>query len=129
MPKSVSIRPLWRERALRVARILTLVWVSLFALLLVRPVCAQTNTEKAPPRKLIHKVDPPYPWDLKRAYIGGTVRLDVMVTPRGNVESVSVVGGNPILADVAARTVKKWQYAPADAATKLRINVEFDPRQ
>ena len=129
MPKPVSIRPLWRERALRVARILTLVWVSLFALLLVRPVCAQTNTEKAPPRKLIHKVDPPYPWDLKRAYIGGTVRLDVMVTPRGNVESVSVVGGNPILADVAARTVKKWQYAPADAATKLRINVEFDPRQ
>jgi TonB family protein len=129
MPKSVSIRPLWRERALRVARILTLIWVSLFALLLVRPVCAQTNTEKAPPRKLIHKVDPPYPWDLKRAYIGGTVRLDVMVTPRGNVESVSVVGGNPILADVAARTVKKWQYAPADAATKLRINVEFDPRQ
>ena len=129
MPKSVSIRPLWRERALRVARILTLVWVSLFALLLVRPVCAQTNTEKAPPRKLIHKVDTPYPWDLKRAYIGGTVRLDVMVTPRGNVESVSVVGGNPILADVAARTVKKWQYAPADAATKLRINVEFDPRQ
>ena len=114
---------------MRVARILTLVWVSLFALLLVRPVCAQTNTEKAPPRKLIHKVDPPYPWDLKRAYIGGTVRLDVMVTPRGNVESVSVVGGNPILADVAARTVKKWQYAPADAATKLRINVEFDPRQ
>ncbi len=129
MPKSVSIRPLWRERALRVARILTLIWVSLFALLLVRPVCAQTNPEKAPPRKLIHKVDPPYPWDLKRAYIGGTVRLDVMVTPRGNVESVSVVGGNPILADVAARTVKKWQYAPADAATKLRINVEFDPRQ
>ena len=129
MPKSVSIRPLWRERALRVARILTLIWVSLFALLLVRPVCAQTNIEKAPPRKLIHKVDPPYPWDLKRAYIGGTVRLDVMVTPRGNVESVSVIGGNPILADVAARTVKKWQYAPADAATKLRINVEFDPRQ
>jgi len=129
MPKPVSIRPLWRERALRVARILTLIWVSQFALLLVRPVCAQTNTEKAPPRKLIHKVDPPYPWDLKRAYIGGTVRLDVMVTPRGNVESVSVVGGNPILADVAARTVKKWQYAPADAATKLRINVEFDPRQ
>jgi TonB family protein len=129
MPKSVSIRPLWREHALRAARILALIWVSLFALLAARPVHAQTNPDKALPRKLIHKVDPPYPWDLKRAYIGGTVRLDVMVTPRGNVESVSVVGGNPILADVAARTVKKWQYAPADAATKLRINVEFDPRQ
>jgi TonB family protein len=129
MPKSVFPRPLWRERALQVARILTLIWVSLFALLGVRPVCAQTNTDKAAPRKLIYKVDPPYPWDLKRAYIGGTVRLDVMVTPRGNVESISVVGGNPILADVAARTVKKWQYAPADSATKLRVNVEFDPRQ
>jgi TonB family protein len=129
MPKSEFPCPLWRERALQVARILTLIWVSLFALLVVRPVCAQTNPDKAAPRKLIHKVDPPYPWDLKRAFIGGTVRLDVMVTPRGNVESISVVGGNPILADVAARTVKKWQYAPADTVTKLRVNVEFDPRR
>jgi TonB family protein len=129
MPNSLSNGPTWRELALRVARILTLVWVSLFALLAVRPIHTQTGADKAPARKLIHKVDPPYPWDLKRAYIGGTVRLDVTVTPRGNVESVSVVGGNPILADVAARTVKKWQYAPAEAATKMRVNVEFDPRQ
>jgi len=129
MPKSVSTRPPWREHALRAARILTLIWVSLFALLAARPVHGQTKPDKVPPRKLIHKVDPPYPWDLKRAYIGGTVRLDILVTARGNVESVSVVGGNPILADVAARTVKKWQYAPADAATKVRVNVEFDPRQ
>ena len=114
---------------MRVARILALIWVSLFALLSVRPIHAQSAPEKAPQRKLIHKVDPPYPWDLKRAYIGGTVRLDVIVTPRGNVEGVSIIGGNPILADVAARTVKKWQYAPAETATKIRINVEFDPRQ
>jgi TonB family protein len=120
---------MWRKNALRVARILTLIWVSLFALLAARPIHAQSAADKTPPRKLIHKVDPPYPWDLKRAYIGGTVRLDVMVTPRGNVESISVVGGNPILADVAARTVKKWQYAPAETSTKMRINVEFDPRQ
>ena len=129
MSNSVSNRPVWREHALRVARILTLIWVSLFALLAARTAYTQAAPDKAPQRKLIHKVDPPYPWDLKRAYIGGTVRLEVMVTPRGNVESVSVVGGNPILADVAARTVKKWQYAPAEAATKMRVNVEFDPRQ
>lgn len=129
MSKSISNRPTWREHALRVARILALIWVSLFALLAVRPVYAQGTPEKASQRKLIHRVDPPYPWDLKRAYIGGTVKLDVTVTPRGNVESVSVIGGNPILADVAARTVKKWQYAPADAPSKLRVNVEFDPRQ
>jgi TonB family protein len=114
---------------MRAVRILSLIWVSLFALLAARPLHAQADIDKAPQRKLIRKVDPPYPWDLKRAYIGGTVRLDVLVAPRGNVESVSVVGGNPILADVAARTVKKWQYAPGDAVTKIRVNVEFDPRQ
>ena len=129
MSNSVSNRPVWREHALRVARILTLIWVSLFALLATRAAYTQAAPDKPLQRKLIHKVDPPYPWDLKRAYIGGTVRLEVMVTARGNVESVSVVGGNPILADVAARTVKKWQYAPAEAATKMRVNVEFDPRQ
>src|ERR1043166_7211871 len=125
MPKFAFNRPMWRAYALQVVRILALIWVSVFALIAVRPVYAQSVPEKTPQRKLIHKVDPPYPWDLKRAYIGGTARLDVTVTPRGNVENVSVIGGNPILADVAARTVKKWQYAPAEAATKLRINVEF----
>jgi TonB family protein len=79
-------------------------------------------------RKLIRQVSPDYPGDLKRAFIGGMVRLDIVVSPGGSVNTISVLGGNPILADCAVRAVKKWRYTPADAETNVRVNVKFDPR-
>ena len=79
-------------------------------------------------RKLIRQVNPDYPGDLKRAFIGGMVRLDIVVSPGGSVNTISVVGGNPILADCAVRAVKKWRYTPAEAETNVRVNVKFDPR-
>jgi TonB family protein len=79
-------------------------------------------------RKLIRQVTPDYPWDLKRASIGGMVRLNVVVSPGGSVNSVLVVGGNPILAECAIKAVKKWKYTPADTETNVRVNVAFDPR-
>lgn len=89
---------------------------------------AQTDEkpEKAT-RKLIYKVDPEYPWDLKRAHIGGVVRMIVIVTPRGTVDSISVIGGNPVLVDTAQRAIKKWKYAPADSESIIHVNVDFDP--
>ena len=93
----------------------------------VNPDLHAQKIEKAD-RKLIRKVTPDYPWDLKRAYIGGMVRLDVVVSPGGSVDTISVVGGNPILADCAVRAVKKWRYTPAEAETNVRVNVKFDPR-
>jgi len=80
------------------------------------------------PRKLVYKVEPQYPGELKRAYIGGMVRLDVLISPRGTVQTVSIAGGNPVLAECAAKAVKQWKYAPADAQTSVRLNVKFDPR-
>ena len=89
---------------------------------------AQTDEkpEKAT-RKLIYKVDPDYPWDLKRAHVGGVVRMIVIVTPRGTVDSISVIGGNPVLVDTAQRAIKKWKYAPADSESIIHVNVDFDP--
>jgi len=79
------------------------------------------------PRKLVHKVEPIYPQDLKRCSIGGVVKLDLKISASGSVEKVSIVGGNPILADSAAQAVKKWQYAPATASSSMLLNVEFNP--
>ena len=79
------------------------------------------------PRKLVHKVDPVYPQDLKRRSIGGVVKLDLKITANGKVEKISIVGGNPILADSAAQAVKQWQYAPASTASSMLLNVEFNP--
>ncbi len=84
------------------------------------------NAEKSP-RKLIYKVDPEYPWDLKRAHIGGVVRMVVVVTPRGTIDSISVIGGNPVLVETALRAVKRWKYAPADSESIIHVNVNFDP--
>jgi TonB family protein len=66
---------------------------------------------------------------LKRLNIGGTVKLDIQISAHGSVERVQIVGGNPILADSAARAVKQWQYEPAEAATSILLNVEFNPRR
>jgi TonB family protein len=85
------------------------------------------KSDKAPARKLVYKVSPEYPWDLKRAHIGGTVRMDIVVSPRGTVETISVIGGNPILTETATQAVKKWKYAPADSESIVRVNVEFNP--
>lgn len=79
------------------------------------------------PRKLVHKIEPVYPQDLKRRSIGGVVKLDLKISAGGNVEKVEIVGGNPILADSAAQAVKKWQYAPAAASSSMVLNVEFNP--
>jgi TonB family protein len=83
------------------------------------------KTEK-PARRLVHRVDADYPLDLQRAHISGVVRLDVLVNPSGTVENISVVGGNPVLVETATRAVKKWKWVPAESATVLRINVNFD---
>ena len=78
-------------------------------------------------RRLIYTVDAEYPWDLKRAHIGGLVRLLVTVNPRGGIQNVSVLGGNPVLVETAVRAVKKWKYAPADSESVVEVNVNFDP--
>ena len=88
---------------------------------------AENENADKNPRKLVYKVEPQYPAELKRAYIGGMVRLDVMISPRGTVQTVSIAGGNPVLAECAAKAVRQWKYAPADAETSLRLNVKFDP--
>jgi len=96
-----------------------------------RPTTSQsdisTTVEKAG-RKLIYRVNPVYPQDLKRFYIGGTVRLKVLVSPRGTVESVVPLGGNPALVDTSIAAVKQWKYTPADGTTEVTLSLVFNPR-
>jgi TonB family protein len=100
----------------------------LLALQLSTPVAhAQKAEDNLSSRKLIAQVDADYPPDLKRAYIGGVVRLDIVVNPHGTVDSVRIAGGNPILAECAVKAVKHWKYSPAASATNIRVNLHFDP--
>lgn len=77
-------------------------------------------------RKLITRIEPEYPADLKRLGIGGTVRLRVTISAKGNVEHVVLVGGNPILGDSAISAVKQWVYASGHSRTIAEVIVPFD---
>lgn len=79
-------------------------------------------------RKRIQSVDPVYPELLRRSSIGGVVRLLVVISPKGTVETVNQLGGNAALVEAAVTAVKKWKYAPADIETVQEVSITFDPR-
>ena len=111
-------------------RLLLTPGVLLMALLLsVMPLASQTHDHSAAERKVITRVEPDYPETLKRLYVGGVVRVEVVVTPNGAVESAKLLGGNPILGQSAMKAVKQWRYAPAGAKEILAVKLEFDPHR
>jgi len=65
---------------------------------------------------------------LREAHIGGIVRLEIVISPKGTVDSVVPVGGNPVLVEAASAAVKRWKYAPADTETKTQVEFTFDPK-
>ena len=83
------------------------------------------DTRSSAERKLITRVEPDYPETLKRLNIGGTVRLRVSISAKGNVEDVELLGGNPILGESAAGAVKKWVYAAGRSRTIAEISILF----
>jgi len=77
-------------------------------------------------RRLVTRVEPDYPDTLKRLNIGGTVRLQVSIAPKGNVDTVEVLGGNPILGESAAAAVKQWVYSASRSRTIAELSIPFD---
>ncbi|MFZ0773444.1 MAG: energy transducer TonB [Candidatus Sulfotelmatobacter sp.] len=79
------------------------------------------------PRKVLVSVKPQYSEILKRAQIGGVVRLRATVLANGTVSNVDILGGNPILAESAATAVMKWKFAPAATQTVENVTLNFNP--
>jgi len=77
-------------------------------------------------RRLLTQVEPVYPDTLKRLNIGGTVRLRLTIGPKGNVEAVEVLGGNPILGDSAVAAVRQWVYSASHSRTIEEVSIPFD---
>ena len=94
----------------------------------VKPLGSQTQPN-AVERKIVTRVEAEYPETLKRLYIGGVVRVEVVVGPNGTVQTTELLGGNPILGQSAMKAIKQWKYASAAAKEKLVVQLEFDPHR
>ena len=85
---------------------------------------APAKTERA----LVHRVEPEYPAVAKARRIQGSVVLDVQVLNTGDVGTIGIVSGDPLLTEAAVDAVKQWRYQAADAqaaASQTRVTVKF----
>jgi protein TonB len=53
-----------------------------------------------------------YPEDAKQARVKGKVVMKAEIDKEGNVEALSVISGDPMLAPAALEAVKQWKYKP-----------------
>ena len=100
--------------------------ISVLALMtpIVPALHAQTDNHE---RKLVYRVEPEYPADLKRIGVGGYVRVDATISSTGTVEGATITGGNPILAEAAVKAIRKWKYEPMGSRTKVKVIFHFSP--
>lgn len=75
-------------------------------------------------RKVKDQVQPVYPEMAKSMNIAGVVRLEITITPQGNVKNTKVLGGHPMLADAAAKAVARWRYEPGAEETRI-VAIDF----
>lgn len=93
-----------------------------------KPAYSQTK-QYDPERKVVTRVEPEYPETLKRLYIGGVVRVEVVVTAAGSVDSMQLLGGSPILGQSAMKAIKQWKFASGSGKSTFVVPLTFDPHQ
>lgn len=79
---------------------------------------------------LIQRVNPVYPPLARQARIQGTVVMEIKISKSGDVESLQLMSGHPMLAPAAVEAVKQWKYKPfvidgEPAEVKTTIQVVF----
>ena len=60
----------------------------------------------------LNKPNPEYSSVARQMKVVGRVELEATVNTEGNVETVKVVAGNPLLTNSAVNAVKKWKFTP-----------------
>lgn len=79
---------------------------------------------------IVHRVNPIYPEDAKKAQIEGKVQLEAVIGKSGAVEQLMVVSGPKELRQSALDAVRQWTYKPfllngAPVEVKTTINVTY----
>ena len=61
---------------------------------------------------LLTKVQPTYPEDARKNHVQGNVVMKALITQTGDVKELTVLSGDPSLAQAALEAVKQWKYKP-----------------
>jgi len=84
---------------------------------------------------LIKRVSPVYPPLARQARIQGTVILKIVIDKSGNVESLQLVKGHPLLTAAAFEAIRQWKYQPylsngeaAEVETNVQVNFFIGPK-
>jgi TonB family protein len=82
------------------------------------------------PARLISSVPPVFPAIARSQRIGGNVQIDALVDAAGNVTSMKIVSGPPLLQKSAMDALSHWRYEPAQlngepVATHLKVTIQF----
>ena len=84
---------------------------------------------------LIKKVNPLYPPLARQARIQGTVIVKIVINKFGNVQSLELVKGHPLLAPAAFEAVMQWKYRPylsngeaKEVETNVQVNFVLGPK-
>lgn len=93
-------------------------------LLILALVMAFAAPVLAQERKTKENTPPAYPEMAKSMHLAGTVKVQITITPQGQVRDAKILGGHPLLADAAMRAISKWKYEPGPEETKV-VQVDF----
>lgn len=79
--------------------------------------------------KLVKKVTPTYPPEAKQQRVQGVVRLQATIGKDGEVKSLDLIQGPPLLVDSAVEAVRQWVYQstllngnPVEVETEIDVN-------
>ena len=85
-----------------------------------------------PPPKRTKVVAPEYSEEARKAGVKGFVLLEVLITPKGLVDSAKVLKPLPLVTDAAVKAVLQWTYEPVQVDGKpvwarMVVTVRFPP--
>jgi TonB family protein len=80
----------------------------------------------------IKQVDPVYPVVAKASHVAGDVVLQVKVSARGTVETVTAISGSSLLRPAAIAAVKQWVFKPTkvgglSSSVLTQLTISFPP--
>jgi TonB family protein len=79
---------------------------------------------------LVHRVEPVYPADARKANLQGIIALDIVVGRDGSVASMHALNGPDVLAQAAMDALRWWKFEPyrvngEPAVVETTVAVEF----